>query len=149
MVVRQRGLPADRLLVESFILLEPWLALATGSVPFWLVFDTEPSLAAIHRYLDTAGSLDEIRMSLFSHGVESVGLPTIGQWRTVLQRAGKLGSFLGVDEQTFPRDFATMARYHQVLAQVRNRYPMPCSLPLHELDDFLDHQGERYAVDWN
>ena len=145
---RCRGIPADRLLIESFILLEPWLALATGSVPFWLVFNTEPSLTAIHRYLDTAGSFDEIRMSLFSHGVESVGLPAIGQWRTVLQGAGKLGSFLGVDEQAFPRDFATMARYHQALAQVRNRYPMPCPLSLDELDEFLDQQGERYPVDW-
>jgi hypothetical protein len=112
-----------RLLVESFILLEPWLALATGSVPFWLVFNTEPSLAAINRYLDSAGPFDEIRMSLFSHGVESVGLPTIDQWRSVLRRAGKIGSFLGVDEQAFPRDFATMARYHQALARVRNRHP--------------------------
>jgi hypothetical protein len=144
----ERGLSDDRLLVESFILLEPWLALATGSVPFWMVFNTEPSLAAIHRYLDTAGSFDEIRLSLFSHGVESVGLPAIGQWRTVLQRAGKVGSFLGVDEQAFPRDFATMARYHRALAQVRNRYPMPRLLSLDELDEFLDRSGERYAVDW-
>src|SRR5215203_4903608 len=145
---RCRGIPADRLLVESFILLEPWLTLATGSVPFWMVFNTEPSLAAIHRYLDTTGSFDEIRLSLFSHGVESVGLPAIGQWRTVLQRAGKVGSFLGVDEQAFPRDFATMARYHRALAQVRNRYPMPCPLSLDELDEFLGRQGERYPVDW-
>jgi len=114
---RRRGLPAERLLVESFILLEPWLALTTGSVPLWLVFNTEPSLAAIHRYLDSADPYDEIRMSLFSHGVESVGLPTIGQWRSVLQRAGKIGSFLGVDEQAFPRDFATLVRYHQALAR--------------------------------
>jgi hypothetical protein len=66
----------------------------------------------------------------------------------VLQRAGKVGSFLGVDEQAFPRDFATMARYHRALAQVRNRYPMPCPLSLDELDEFLDRQGERYLVDW-
>ena len=145
---RRRGLPTSRLLVESFILLEPWWALATGSVPFWLVFNTEPSLATIHRYLDTAGPFDEIRMSLFSHGVESVGLPTIDQWRSVLHRAGKVGSFLGVDEQAFPRDFATLARYHQALAQVRKRYPMPRSLSLEELDAFLDRSGERYAVDW-
>jgi hypothetical protein len=144
----RRGLPTGRLLVESFILLEPWLALATGSVPFWLVFNTEPSLATIHRYLDSTDPYDEIRMSLFSHGVESVGLPSIGQWRSVLHRAGKVGSFLGVDEQAFPRDFATLARYHQALARVRKRYPMPPSLSLQELDASLDRQGDRYAVDW-
>jgi hypothetical protein len=145
---RRRGLPAERLLVESFILLEPWWALATGSVPFWLVFNTEPSLATIHRYLDTAGSFDEIRLSLFSHGVESVGLPAIGQWRTILERAGKLGSFLGVDEHAFPRDFATLVRYHQALARVRKRYPMPRPLALEEVDAFLHRQGGQYAVDW-
>jgi hypothetical protein len=145
---RRRGLPDDRLLVESFILLEPWLTLATGSVPFWLVFNTEPSLAAIHRYLEEAGPFDELRMSLFSHGVDSVGLATIDQWRSVLCRAGKIGSFLGVDEQAFPRDFATMARYHQALARVRKRYPMPPPLRLADLDAFLDREGQRYAVDW-
>jgi hypothetical protein len=145
---RRRGLPAERLLVESFILLEPWWALATGSVPLWLVFNTEPSLAAAHRYLDAADPYDEVRMSLFSHGVESVGLPTIGQWRSVLQRAGKIGSFLGVDEQAFPRDFATLVRYHHALARVRKRYPMPRPLALEELDAFLGRHWERYAVDW-
>jgi hypothetical protein len=145
---RRRGIPVGRLLVESFILLEPWLALATGSVPFWLVFNTEPSLAAIHRYLDATDPFDEIRMSLFSHGVESVGLPTIDQWRSVLHRAGKIGSFLGVDEQAFPRDFATMARYHQALARVRKRYPMPPPLSLEDLDAFLHRREQRYAVHW-
>ena len=78
------------------------MALATGSVPFSLVFNTEPSLAAIHRYLDAADPFDEIRLTLFSHGVESVGLPTVGQWRSALDRATKVGSFLGVDERAFP-----------------------------------------------
>lgn len=144
----RRGLPTDRLLGESFILLEPWWALATGSVPFWMVFNTEPSLAAIHRYLDAAGPFAEIRLTLFSHGVESVGLAGIGRWRTVLDRATKVGSFLGVDEQAFPRDFATLARYHRALAGVRRRYPMPQPLPLAALDGFLDRQGERYEVRW-
>jgi hypothetical protein len=62
--------------------------------------------------------------------------------------AGKVGSFLGVDEQAFPRDFATLARYHQALARVRKRYPMPPPLSLEELDAFLDRSGECYAGDW-
>jgi hypothetical protein len=39
----ERGLPTNRLLVESFILIEPWWALRTGSVAFWMVFNMEPS----------------------------------------------------------------------------------------------------------
>lgn len=140
--------PTGRLLVESFILLDPWLALAAGSVPFWLVFNTEPSLGAIHRYLDATDPFDEVRMSLFSHGVDSVGLVSIDRWRSILERAAKIGSFLGVDEQAFPRDFATLARYHQALSRVRKRYPLPPPLSLTDLDAFLDRQGQRYAVDW-
>ena len=40
----ERGLPANRLLIESFILLEPYWALRTGSVPFWTKFNMEPDL---------------------------------------------------------------------------------------------------------
>jgi hypothetical protein len=117
-------------------------------VPFWTVFNTEPSLATIHRYLDAAGPFEEIRLTLFSHGVASVGLASIGQWRSVLDRATKVGSFLGVDEQAFPRDFASVTRYHRALAKVRKRYPMPRPLPLRDLDAFLDRQGDRYEVHW-
>ncbi|MFF4618898.1 hypothetical protein [Nonomuraea jabiensis] len=36
---RRRGLPGDRLLVESFLLMEPWRALRSGSVPYRMVFN--------------------------------------------------------------------------------------------------------------
>jgi hypothetical protein len=39
---RERGLPGRRLLVEPFILIKPWWALRTGSVPFWMTFNTGP-----------------------------------------------------------------------------------------------------------
>jgi hypothetical protein len=37
-----------------------------------MAFTIEPSLATTHRHLDTADPFDEIRLRLFSHGVESV-----------------------------------------------------------------------------
>src|SRR5207248_7706076 len=40
---RRRGLPDGRLLAESFIVMEPWWALRAGLVPFWMLFNTEPS----------------------------------------------------------------------------------------------------------
>ena len=67
---RQNGLPTGRLLVESFMLLDTYGALRTGSVPFWTVFNKEPSLRALECYLDAREPFDEIRMALFSHGVE-------------------------------------------------------------------------------
>lgn len=145
----QRRLPANRLMVESFIVMEPWWALRTGSVPFWMVFNTEPSAEAIERYLGGVASYDEIFMMLFSHGVESVGLVPIDHWRSVLYRARRRGDFLGVDERAYPRDFATFANYHaDIPRKVAARYPLPGPLTLAQLDAFLMMVGERYQVRW-
>ena len=145
---RRRGLPANRLLVESFIFMEPYWALRTGSVPFWMKFNMEPSLEWIEDYLDGADPYDEIRMMLFSHGVEAVGLPSIERWKDVLRRARGRGTFVGVDERKFPRDFASQVRYHAELKKLQPRHPMPEPLALRELDDFLERFGGRYPVRW-
>lgn len=111
----QRHLHPNRLLVESFILLEPYWALRAGAAPYWMLFNTEGSLKQLGRYLEGTAVYDDIRLILFSHGVESVGLPSIERWRAVLGRACCQGRFVGVDERRFPRDFATFARYHTEL----------------------------------
>jgi hypothetical protein len=121
----ERGLPANRLLVESFILIEPWWALRTGSVPFWMVFNMEPSAARLERYLEGTDPYDHIHLMLFSHGVDSVGLASIERWRSTLRRAREHGGFVGVDEQRFPRDFAAFVRYHTDLKKIPTRCPMP------------------------
>ncbi len=142
----RRQLSANRLLVESFILLEPYWALRTGSAPFWLTFNTESSLPPIERYLDQAAPFDEIYMMLFSHGVDSVGLVPIERWRQVLQRARRHGEFIGVDEQKYPRDFATFVRYHTDMKRIPARYPLPGALALSQFDQFLAEVGNRYQV---
>lgn len=143
-----RGLPADRLLIESFILMEPYLALRTGSVPFWMAFNTEPSAEAIERYLDGTKPYDQVRLGLFSHGVESVGVTPIERWRSVLKRASKRGEFVGVDAKRYPKDFAAFVRYHAKLKKLSPRYPVPKPLALEELDAFVGQVGERYPVRW-
>jgi hypothetical protein len=85
---------------------------------------------------------------LFSHGVDSVGLAPIERWRTILRRARKRGSFVGVDEQRFPRDFAAFVRYHTDLKKVPTRCLMPGRLSLGGLDEFLGRTGGRYPVKW-
>lgn len=129
---RRRGLPANRLLVESFMLVEPYWALRSGSVPFWTVFNKEPSLRALEDYLDRSPDYEEIRMGLFSHGVESVGLARADEWRAVLERATKVGSFLGTDPSAFPRDFAVLFRFREELSRVRGRQPMPVRMTWQE-----------------
>jgi len=144
----ERGLPANRLLVESFILMEPWWALRTGSVPFWMVFNMEPSADRLERYLDSTDPYDYIHLMLFSHGVDSVGLAPIERWCAALRQARQHGGFVGVDERRFPRDFATFVRYHSEIKKIPARYPIPGPLPLAWLDEFLDRAGDRYSVRW-
>lgn len=143
---RDRGIEANRLLAECFLLLEPWWALRTGSVPFWVAFNTEGSLQALHTYLDSVDSYDEIRMMLFSHGTESIGLAGVQDWQHCADRARRFGTLLGVDKRAFPRDFATFARAHRDLARVQHAYPMPQPLPLREAQRVLEEQPD---VHWS
>jgi hypothetical protein len=146
---RRRGLPADRLLVESFILLEPYWILRTGCVPFWIKFDTQPPAASLAEYLDHADPYDEIYMTLFSHGTESIGLAPVERWRSLIGRTRRASGFVGVDEKRFPMDFATFVRYHTDLRKkIAARYPLPDSLSLGTLDAFLEESGDRYPVRW-
>jgi hypothetical protein len=146
---RQRQINANRLLVESFALHEPYWTMRTGSVPFWTTFNMQPSLDWLHQYLDTTDPYDEIYMMLFSHGEDSIGLASIAQWRSALKRAKKRGEFVGVDEQAYPRDFASMMRYHTDLkAKISQRYSLPESLTLEQLDRFIEEKGDRFPIQW-
>jgi hypothetical protein len=142
-----RGIPAQRLLVDSFILMEPWWTLRTGSVPFWMVFNTEPSALALGRYLDASGPWDEIGLMLFSHGVDSVGLVPLERWRALLARARRHGRFVGVDERAYPRDFRAFIRYHGDCRRLPGRYPMPEPLELASFDQFLALAARAYHVE--
>jgi hypothetical protein len=145
----KRNVVGNRLLVESFIVMELYGSIRTGSVPFWLVFNKQPSAQALESYLDARDPFDEIYMMLFSHGVESIGLTPVEHWRRILRRARKEGAFIGVDEGAYPRDFAVFVRYHfDLKRKVHSRYPMPPPLTLNQLDDFLAQTHGRYAVQW-
>lgn len=144
----ERGLPLDRLLVESFVLLEPWHALRTGSVPLWTIFPVERSLETVRRHLDAVPPYDEIRLALFSHGTDSAGLATADQWRDVLRRARRRGVFAGADPQRFPRDFGTLVRFSDSLAAVRAGYPMPDPLPVERAGRLVAECGREHGVTW-
>jgi hypothetical protein len=145
---RARGLPSDRLLVESFTFLQPWWTLRLGLVPYWTVFNDRTSLNRLDNYLDTAEPYDEIYANLFSNGLYSLGMASIEQWRTMFHRARQHGRFIGVNEQKYPRDMASFIRHYTDLKKLDGRYPMPESLPLDRLDDFLKQAGDRYSVRW-
>jgi hypothetical protein len=141
-----RGLPTDRLFVESFTFLQPWCALRLGVVPYWAVFNDRTSLNLLNNYLDTAKPYDEIYANLFSNGLHALGMASIDQWQAMLNRARKHGQFIGVNEQKYPRDVASFIRHYTDLKKLKGRYPMPEPLQLHQLDAFLAQSGDRYPV---
>lgn len=145
---RRRNVPADRVLAESFIVLEPYWALRVGAVPFWGVFGVEPTARSLEDYLTGNEQYDELLIMLFSHGVESVGVAPIERWRSLFRHARRGGRFIGVDEQAFPKDFAAFVRYHDELKQLPSRYPIPGPLALQHLDEFLHEAGDRYPAKW-
>lgn len=145
---RQRGLPARRLVVQTFVQIEPWWTLRTGSVPFWLVFSVEPAADRLERYLDLVNPFENIHLTLFSHGTDSIGLASVERWREILRRASREGSFLGTDPRAYPRDFAAFLRYSSAMRKLPVRVPMPPSLSLDQLDAFLAEAGESSGVRW-
>ncbi len=141
------GLETGRLLVECFALLEPYWALRTGSVPYWLAFTSGCCAAALERYVAGGAGFDEMNLMLFSNGIEGIGMAPIDRWRSILGRARVRSGFVGVNERQFPRDYASFVRYHTELKRrVTNRLPLPSALTIEDLDEFLAQAGDRYAA---
>src|SRR6266850_368641 len=129
--------------------MEPYWVVRTGSIPFWTVFNTQPSATALAAYLERTQAFDEIFLMLFSHGVDSIGLAPIARWRQLLGRAKKYGTFVGVEERAYPCDFAVFVRYYfDLLQKIPARYPLPPSLTLSQFEEFLLQHQERYQVQW-
>jgi hypothetical protein len=144
---RRRNIRANRLFVESFLLVEPYWALRTGSVPFWMKFNMDASWEALKRYLDSTDGFDEIWMSLFQHGVECVGLTPLERWRELLDRAKRQGGFLGLNEDLHPRDFGALAQYQEDIQKIPSRYPLPGPISLQQLSEFVA-ASSRQEVEW-
>jgi len=140
---RQRGIPANRLLVDSFMLLDPWWTLRTGSVPYWTAFPVQPSLATLHHYLDRE-AYDHLHLALFCHGVESVGMVTADQWRALLLRAGVAGTFAGVSPDRYPSDLDTFFGFPRAVRAIPGRHEPAEPLSLRQCERFLAEGADRY-----
>jgi hypothetical protein len=111
---RGRGGSAQRLLVSSFVVHDPWRTITTGSVPFWTFFPVRSAARDLSDYLAST-SYDDVDVMLFNHGVESRGLADAQTWQRIAGRAHRRGRLLGVDPRAFPADFAAFARYTSAL----------------------------------
>ncbi|MFI2433341.1 hypothetical protein [Streptomyces sp. NPDC018693] len=136
---RRRGLPARRLLVETYDQWEPYWALRLGAVPFWLQFTGRPSYDLLDRYLlDNDRPFEHIHVNLFANGLRSVGQVPPEEWRELARGyAHTDGGLIGVDEHAFPEDIGSALRYQPAIAGLPGRHPPAPPLGLDELDDFL------------
>lgn len=135
-----RGLPTDRLLVESFVVLDPVGALRSGRVPFWTVFPTRPSLQRLQEHLAASPPYADAAVAVFSHGTRSIGYAPPAQWQEALGGARLLGGRAG----RYPAEFAALSRYGRALRRDRPRRPLPdAPLPLSVLDDLSAVLAER------
>jgi hypothetical protein len=114
----RRGEAADRLLVPSFVLTDPWAAIATGTVPFWTFFSVQAAVRALEAHLEASDSYRHVDVLLFQHGVDSAGIARPGEWLDVVRRHGARGRLLALDARRFPHDIATLGRYGAALASL-------------------------------
>ncbi len=118
------GVAADRLLVSSFALLDPWTAVRTRAIPFWTSFSVRSAIAPLKAHLD-AHDYEEITWTAFPHGMRSIGLADLDAWQRLASRAPRKRS-LGLDTRRFPADLAAFARYRAELESL----PAPACKPL-------------------
>lgn len=117
----EAGLAADRLLVESFLLMDPTRARETGLVPLWTIFPVEAAVRVAEDHL-RSNHYRSVHIGLFPHGVESQGIAKPERWREALR--GTEIEFLGVDTKRYPADFAALVRYGAAL-RAMPRLPVP------------------------
>lgn len=145
---RQLNRPSDRLLVESFTVQAPLLTLQTASIPYWLFFNVEPAADMLENYLQNSSEFDEIFMMILSHGKNSLDHTTIDRWRSIMEKARQKHDFIGMEPEKYPLDLAIYARYSPDLQKkIQDRFPLPSSLSLQQLKDFLSLNPQRFAIE--
>jgi hypothetical protein len=70
---RRRGLPAQRLLAQSYVQWDPLWSQRLGAVPFWLRFNMTPDLEELQRYLDRADRYDQVYVNLLRQACRPCG----------------------------------------------------------------------------
>jgi hypothetical protein len=121
----EHGRPAGRLVVSSFLLMDPLLSIRTGSVPYWALFGTRPSAERLAGYLSSTAGYDDIRLTVFPHGTESIGLAGIGEWQALLGRARRHGQLLAVEPSRYPRHFRALSGFHRELSRLPRAAAVP------------------------
>jgi hypothetical protein len=120
------GVPGDRLLVSSFIMLDPVQAERTGSVPYWTFFGVEPARRGALRFVASADvPYRDADVLVFPHGVESAGIAQPSAWGELGQYLTGRVRLLGGTAERWPAHFDTLARYGPALRALPTLVPSP------------------------
>ncbi|HEX3707854.1 MAG TPA: hypothetical protein VHV76_14605 [Mycobacteriales bacterium] len=142
------GFPLSRLLAETFICVEPSWALATRTVPLWLTFGTEPSLATLSGYLHDHPDINELLVTLFPHGVRSAGYAAAQRWRDAGRTRDITTTLAGVRPAQWPADFASLVNYERALSRAAPRGPFPAPIRLDRVEAAIRHGGNAHNTQW-
>jgi hypothetical protein len=113
-----RGEAADRLLVPSFVLGDPWRTINAAATPFWTFFSVRSALEAFESHLARSAPYRFVDILQFQHGVRSLGIATPEQWTAAARRHGARPTMLALNPRRFPHDIAIMGRYGGALAEL-------------------------------
>ncbi|MFC0438319.1 hypothetical protein [Kutzneria buriramensis] len=111
--LRAADRPARRLLVESFVLVDPVGVNEGGIVPFWTAFPVRDALRAVTEYLQDRHYTD-VDVLLFPHGVNSAGIAGPDDWLG-LREYGRSVRLPATDTARYPADFAALATYSSAI----------------------------------
>ena len=131
------GRPTDKLLIESFMLLEPYWCLRTGCIPYWAVFTGRPCLMTFSDYV-RQHRFDWMYLTLFSNIVRSIGVPRGRDWARIIESASSGHALLGVDPEQFPFDLTSPFQFFEdVKTKIPFRFDLPPSASLSQFQEFL------------
>lgn len=120
------GHAGDRLLVSSFIMLDPVQAERTGSVPYWTFFGVEPAVRDAVRFVASADPpYRDVDVLVFPHGVESAGVATPSSWGELGEHVTGRVRLLGGVVDRWPAHFDALARYGPALRSLPTAVPSP------------------------
>jgi hypothetical protein len=128
---RGGGVPRPRLVIDQFILSQPWHVLRAGAVPYWTVFPVQHCADAAANWINRNEPFPRIDVALFNHGVASDGLADIHRWQTLSSAGHHAGTVLGQRHNRFPTDFASLTRTTSALRRLPDGPPwatMPISV---------------------
>lgn len=116
--IAQRSGAADRLIVPSFILGDPWRTAIAGMVPFWTFFPVRTALDSLEDFLSGTEPFAEAHILVFQHGALSPGRASPEDFAAVVRRFGAVPHLVALRPERSPHDITSLARYDRALRAI-------------------------------